>query len=140
MRKAILLCAALLAATTTSFAQINQAFKINYFIRVDQEDSQATAEEPISLYEAYVTKEKIKVVSTTDGLESIFLANKDDRYGYLDGQGKIGIPFIYSGATSFSDGLAAVTRAGSDDVILINTKGEEVEVDAAAAAEVVEEN
>lgn len=65
---------------------------------------------------------------------NLFLSSKDGKYGYLNGQGKIAIPFIYSGATSFSDGLASVTKEGSDDVILINTKGEEVELDAAAEA------
>lgn len=65
---------------------------------------------------------------------NLFLSSKDGKYGYLNGQGKIAIPFIYSGATSFSDGLASVTKEGSDDVILINTKGEQVELDAAAEA------
>lgn len=65
---------------------------------------------------------------------NLFLASKDGKYGYLDGQGKVAIPFIYSGATSFSDGVASVSLADSDDVILINTKGERVEIDAAAEA------
>ncbi len=65
---------------------------------------------------------------------NLFLASKDGKYGYLDGQGKVAIPFIYSGATSFSDGVASVSLADSDDVILINTKGERVEMDAAAEA------
>lgn len=68
---------------------------------------------------------------------NLFLSSKDGKYGYLNGQGKIAIPFIYSGATSFSDGLASVTKEGSEEVILINTKGEQVELD--AAAEAVEE-
>ncbi|WP_104381989.1 WG repeat-containing protein [Sphingobacterium sp. HMA12] len=65
---------------------------------------------------------------------NLFLSSKDGKYGYLNGLGKIAIPFIYSGATSFSDGVASVTKEGSDDVILINTKGEPVELDAAAEA------
>ncbi len=65
---------------------------------------------------------------------NLFLASKDGKYGYLDGQGKVAIPFIYSGATSFSDGVASVSLTDSDDVILINTKGERVEIDAAAEA------
>ncbi|WP_333863145.1 WG repeat-containing protein [Sphingobacterium sp.] len=65
---------------------------------------------------------------------ALFLASKDGKYGYLDGQGKIAIPFIYSGATAFSDGVASVSLDNSDDVILINTKGERVEIDAAAEA------
>jgi len=65
---------------------------------------------------------------------TLFLASKDGKYGYLDGQGKTAIPFIYSGATAFSDGVASVSLENSDDVILINTKGERVEVDAAAEA------
>ena len=65
---------------------------------------------------------------------NLFLSSKDGKYGYLNGLGKIAIPFIYSGATSFSDGLASVTKEGSDDVILINTKGEQVELDAAVEA------
>ncbi len=60
---------------------------------------------------------------------NLFLASKDGKYGYLDGQGKIAIPFIYSGATAFSDGIASVSLADSDDVILINTKGERIEID-----------
>lgn len=65
---------------------------------------------------------------------NLFLSSKDGKYGYLNGLGKIAIPFIYSGATSFSEGLASVTKEGSDDVILINTKGEQVELDAAVEA------
>jgi len=65
---------------------------------------------------------------------NLFLASKDGKYGYLNGQGKIAIPFIYSGATAFSDGVASVSKEGSDNVILINTKGEQVELDAAAEA------
>ena len=65
---------------------------------------------------------------------NLFLASKDGKYGYLDGQGKVAIPFIYSGATAFSDGIASVSLEDSDDVILINTKGERVEIDAAAEA------
>jgi len=65
---------------------------------------------------------------------NLFLASKDGKYGYLDSQGKVAIPFIYSGATTFSDGVASVSLADSDDVILINTKGKRVEIDAAAEA------
>ncbi|MDM1293317.1 WG repeat-containing protein [Sphingobacterium sp. N143] len=64
----------------------------------------------------------------------LFLASKDGKYGYLNGLGQIAIPLIYSGATAFSDGLASVTLAGSDDVMLINTKGEKIELDAALDA------
>ena len=73
------------------------------------------------------------LISVTEE-SNLFLASKDGKYGYLDGQGKVAIPFIYSGATSFSDGVASVSLADSDDVILINTKGERVEIDAAAEA------
>jgi hypothetical protein len=72
-------------------------------------------------------------ISITDE-PALFLASKDGKYGYLDGQGKTAIPFIYSGATAFSDGVASVSLENSDDVILINTKGERVEIDAAAEA------
>ncbi len=65
---------------------------------------------------------------------NLFLAGKNGKYGYLNGQGKIAIPFIYSGATAFSGGVASVSLEGSDDVILINTKGEHIEMHAAAEA------
>lgn len=83
-----------------------------------------------------------KVVASTYDFISItdeptrFLASKDGKYGYLDGQGQVAIPFIYEGATAFYDGLASVTVEGSDDVILINIKGEQVEIDASAEEEV----
>ena len=64
-------------------------------------------------------------ISTTEE-PNLFLALKDDKYGFLDQQGKVKIPFIYSNASPFVDGKAYVITL-SDEAILINTKGEKID-------------
>lgn len=59
---------------------------------------------------------------------NIFIAMKNDKYGYLDQTGKLIIPFIYSAATIFSDGIASVYLEDTEENFWINTKGERVPV------------
>lgn len=59
---------------------------------------------------------------------NIFIAMKNDKYGYLDETGKLIIPFIYSSATIFSDGIASVYMEDSDESFYIDTKGKRIPV------------
>ncbi|MFZ4262476.1 WG repeat-containing protein [Sphingobacterium sp. HJSM2_6] len=59
--------------------------------------------------------------------EDLFIASKDgETYGLVNSKGQMVIPFIYSMINSFVDGKAEVMKAGFDEIIYINTKGEEV--------------
>jgi len=71
-------------------------------------------------------------ISITDE-PNIFLALKGDKYGFLDQDGKVLIPFKYAYATIFTDGVATVSLdADLTDIFMIDTKGQPV---AAAEAE-----
>ncbi|KAF5273159.1 hypothetical protein FQR65_LT17233 [Abscondita terminalis] len=67
------------------------------------------------------------IIGTTED-PNIFLAQKGDKYGFLDQNGKVMIPFKYAYATGFSNGVAYVAMdADMEDLFLINTKDERVE-------------
>jgi len=78
MKKTFLSFAVLIAASTVSFAQVNKAFKISYAIVFSNNSGGTEQEGPVSLYEAYVSNDKIKVISSAEGQESIFLAKKNE--------------------------------------------------------------
>jgi len=65
---------------------------------------------------------------------NIFLAAKDEKYGYINAQGKVIIPFQYAYASPFYNGLATVMLLDSEDVIVIDTHGNVVEEAAEAVA------
>lgn len=69
-------------------------------------------------------------ISTTEE-PNLFIARKNSKYGFLNAEGKVVIPFIYVNATAFKDGIAQVLTADIE-VITINTQGEKVDhIDAA---------
>ncbi|ULT24735.1 hypothetical protein KUH03_38475 [Sphingobacterium sp. E70] len=76
MKKTFLSFAVLMAASTVSFAQVNKAFKISYAIVFANNSGGTEQEGPVSLYEAYVSNDKIKVISSAEGQESIFLRKR----------------------------------------------------------------
>ncbi len=85
------------------------------------------------LYNLYTIKDQkrlggnIQFIATTED-PNIFLAQKDDKYGFLDQNGKVMIPFKYAYATGFSNGVAYVAMdSDMEDLFLINTKDERVE-------------
>lgn len=59
------------------------------------------------------------IVGCSNGM---YIAEKNNKYGYIDKQGKIIIPFKYDSIGSFSEGLAAVAMDGKCGYI--NTDGE----------------
>jgi hypothetical protein len=84
MKKISLSFAAILATSTLSFAQVNKAFKINYAIVYSTEQTDDVQEAPVSIYEAYVNKDKIKVVTTSgDSEESVFLVKKNEEQSVI---------------------------------------------------------
>ncbi len=84
MKKISLSFVAILAASTMSFAQINKAFKINYAVTYAVDPSEEAQADPVSVYEAYVNNDKIKVVSASgDGEESIFLVKKNEEQSVI---------------------------------------------------------
>ena len=89
----------------------------------------------ISLYDGeqyiYFDKdgnEKIKLekgISASDFAEGYAKVKKDDKYGYIDTNGKLVIDYQYKSALDFSDGLAYVTK-DSDSFEFINNKGKTI--------------
>ncbi|WP_159451825.1 WG repeat-containing protein [Sphingobacterium psychroaquaticum] len=82
-------------------------------------------------YHMYTIQGLRKVATNLDYIgcteePNIFIAMKGDKYGYIDHTGKLIIPFKYSGATLFSDGVASVYIEETDENFWINTKGERV--------------
>lgn len=59
---------------------------------------------------------------------NLILALKDGKYGFINEQAKAVIPFKFSFATSFTDGVATVQdNAEDEETYLINIKGDRVE-------------
>ena len=58
---------------------------------------------------------------------NLFVAQKGELYGYLDANGQVAIPFKYTYASGFVDGLATVISEGSEESFMVNTKGERIE-------------
>ena len=72
--------------------------------------------------------EKIKLekgISGRDFAEGYAKVEKDDKYGYIDNNGKLVIDYQYKSALDFSDGLAYVTK-DSDSFEFINNKGKTI--------------
>ncbi|MVZ66536.1 hypothetical protein GQF61_11755 [Sphingobacterium sp. DK4209] len=60
-------------------------------------------------------------------IDDLFIASKDGlSYGYVNGNGETVIPFQYSFAGQFIDGVASVIKTGEEEMININPKGEEL--------------
>ncbi|MNR58491.1 hypothetical protein D3C85_1795060 [compost metagenome] len=56
-----------------------------------------------------------------------FLAMKNGKYGFIDDKGKTTIPFKFTTAIAFSDGVAIVSEdEAGEDFNYINTKGEKI--------------
>jgi GLPGLI family protein len=56
--------------------------------------------------------------------KDMFIVMENNKYGYIDGEGKVIIPIIYDYVSSFVDGLASVLPADAETPVIINTKGE----------------
>jgi len=56
--------------------------------------------------------------------DDIFIVMANEKYGYINGDGKVIIPIIYDYVSSFMDGFASVLPVGAESPITINTKGE----------------
>lgn len=56
----------------------------------------------------------------------LFLVTQDNKYGYINGEGKVVIPIKYSYASLFVDGKAEVMIDGKDDIFYIDTEGNEI--------------
>jgi hypothetical protein len=56
--------------------------------------------------------------------DNIFIVMDKNKYGYINGDGKVIIPIIYDYVSSFVDGLASVLPAGAETPVTINIKGE----------------
>lgn len=83
-------------------------------------------------YELYTIKDNKKIAGGYDYLAlpdegTNILAMKNGKYGFIDDKGKTIIPFKFTTAIAFSDGVAIVAddEAG-EDYYYINTKGEKV--------------
>jgi len=58
---------------------------------------------------------------------NIFLAMKNGKYGYIDEKGKTIIPFKFSTALAFDNGVAIVSEdEAGENIYYIDTKGQEV--------------
>lgn len=75
--------------------------------------SQATGKEVIPLKYASTGLYDIGINSFSEGL--VLMQKPNETWGYLNNQGKIVIPFIYSKAKEFSEGLAAVGKGEYDN-------------------------
>lgn len=64
---------------------------------------------------------------TYAGEDEIFLASKNDKYGYIDHTGKVIIPFKYMYATAFTDGQATVSLEGDSHYMTIDKTGKVIE-------------
>ena len=65
----------------------------------------------------------------SDGM--LWFGTEDEKYGYIDGTGKIVIPPTYKDVSSYSEGLAVVTKIKDDNssdktILIIDKKGKEV--------------
>lgn len=62
----------------------------------------------------------------SEGLSS--MQNKEFKYGFLDKQGKIAIPFEFTSVTNFNEGISMVTRRNNDveEAALIDKSGAQV--------------
>lgn len=58
--------------------------------------------------------------------DDLFIARKNDKYGYINSKGETIIPFKYYYASTFYGGLAPVSVHEDSDIIYINNKGENV--------------
>jgi len=68
--------------------------------------------------------------------ENLFLTLSKNKYGYINGAGKVVIPFKFTYASPFTDNVAVVLENENyEDFYYINNKGEKVEVVATAEAE-----
>lgn len=56
--------------------------------------------------------------------ENMFVVMQNNKYGYLNAEGKIVIPMVYDYASPFSGEVAAVIPAGEEEMVYINAKGE----------------
>jgi len=58
---------------------------------------------------------------------NLFLAMKNGKYGYIDEKGKTIIPFKFSTALAFDNGVAIVSEdEAGENIYYIDTKGQEV--------------
>jgi GLPGLI family protein len=71
------------------------------------------------------TSESYEMISLS-GEPNLYLAFKNDRYGYINEEGKTIIPFKYMSASTFDDGIAGVIEADTEEQYWINPKGEKV--------------
>lgn len=59
--------------------------------------------------------------------KEIFIVIQNEKYGFINADGKVIIPLQYEYATPFEKGLAEVYKQGAENSVFINTKGEIVQ-------------
>ncbi|MEN5087945.1 WG repeat-containing protein [Sphingobacterium faecium] len=83
-------------------------------------------------YALYSIKDNKKIANGYDYMAlpdegTTFLAMKNGKYGFIDDKGKTTIPFKFTTAIAFSDGVAIVSEdEAGEDFYYINTKGEKI--------------
>lgn len=90
--------------TDNSFSQVQTSVSDSY-AQTDETSSNSKFE---SSDTNVTTNAKLPAIKENDDGSSLKCSEKDGKWGYVDGEGNVVIPFIYDYADGFYDGFAAV--------------------------------